>query len=171
MPLQFWIYLIALAGGAAVGAWFTHRWDGNRYATLQAQYATYRAQVARDTADAAVVATAALQAQSALRAAAETRNAQILAQYEDQSRRAGDAERDRDIARGLLGAACAPVPAGSGSHPLPETSDRPGTHAAYAASGDKRAVTVFGLTAAAVDDCREAVRRLDGLQQELAPQL
>jgi hypothetical protein len=171
VPVTFWFYVLALAGGAFVGAWIEHRWDMTRYETLQADFAGYRAQVSAQAAAAQAAARAAVEAESALRQAAEARNAEILSKYQEQKGVADAAARDRDIAQRLLHAAYPAAPAGSGSRPMPAPADRSGTPGAPAAPGDRQPDALAGLTAAAIADCRDAIERLDALQRELKPQL
>jgi hypothetical protein len=155
---------------ALLGALVLHEVDAKRYADLAAARSKEEVLVAQERAAEQAAASKAYEGEVADRLAAEERNADILAKLDDAAGRAAGLQRDRDVARRLLAAAC-PAGAGPAGGAVPEAPDQRPPHDATPAPSDRPAIDLAGLTAAVLDECRANTDNYAALQRELAPQL
>jgi hypothetical protein len=162
---RFWPYLAI--GLALIVLWLIHEHDRARYSELQTDFANYKVQVATDNSTAQKAAREELQRQIDKAAKADTDNAKVIHDLEQQ-KVAIVADRDHvnDLVRRLL--ASAARSAASASHPVPETPDQPGTAGAGQASGDGQIASLLGDAAT---EFYGNVAQHDALIQQLKPQL
>lgn len=162
---RYWPYVAIVLGAAA--AWGLHTYDRARYGALQTDYATYRAQVAEANLKAEKAAREAVEAQTRERARIDKSNAEALNAYQTRlATISADRDRSRELVRRLL-AAGQSRPAGSGGD-LPQAGDLARPPEASPAGSH---VEIGELLIDASAECRSNAAQLNGLIQEVTPQL